>query len=95
MIGKTFKVSVITPRRLVYEGQVSSLTAPAELGYLGVLVNHASLIANLVPGKITVRDSADRTKIFHSAGKGIIEVLENNVSILIDSLEAAPILPST
>jgi len=86
MIGKTFKVSVITPQRIVYEGQVSSLIAPAELGYLGVLVNHAPLIANLVPGKIIVRDPSDRARIFHSAGKGIIEVLENNVSILIDSI---------
>lgn len=87
MIDKTFKVSVITPRRIVYEGQVSSLIAPAELGYLGVLVNHAPLIANLVPGKITVRDPSDRIRIFHSPGKGTIEVFENNVSILIDSIE--------
>ena len=89
MIGKTFKVSVITPRRIVYEGRVSSLIAPAELGYLGVLVNHAPLIANLVPGKIIVRDPSDRTRIFRSPGKGIIEVLENNVSILVDSIESS------
>lgn len=87
MTGKTFKVSIITPRRIVYDGQVSSLIAPAELGYLGVLVNHAPLIANLVPGKIIVRDPSDRTRIFHSPGKGTIEVLENNVSLLIDSIE--------
>jgi len=86
MTGKTFKVSVITPQRIVYEGQVSSLIAPAELGYLGILVNHSPLIANLVPGKIIVKDPSDRTRIFHSAGKGIIEVLENTVSILIDSI---------
>lgn len=87
MTGKTFKVSVITPRHIVYDGQASSLIAPAELGYLGVLVNHAPLIANLVPGKITVRDPSDRTRIFHSPGKGTIEILENNVNILIDSIE--------
>ncbi len=86
MTDKTFKVSVITPQRIVYEGQASSLIAPAELGYLGVLADHAPLIANLVPGKITIRGPSDRTKIFNSAGKGIIEVLENNVSLLIDSI---------
>lgn len=87
MIGKFFKVSVVTPQRTVYEGQVSSLIVPAELGYLGVLVNHAPLITNLVPGKIVVKETSDKPKVFHSTSKGIMEVLENNVSILIDSVE--------
>lgn len=89
MIGKTFKLSVITPHRIVYEGQLSSLIAPAELGYLGVLLNHAPIVANLIPGKIIIKDSSDRTRIFHSTGKGIIEALENNVSILVDSIESS------
>jgi len=87
MIGKSFKVSISTPRRTLYEGQVLSLVVPAELGYLGVLVNHAPLIANLVPGKIILRETSDNPKIFDSTSKGIMEVLENNVSILIDSEE--------
>ena len=89
MIGKSFKVSIFSPRRIVYEGQVSSLIAPAELGYLGVLVNHAPLIANLVPGKIILKEASDRPKVFNLTGKGIMEVLENNVSMLIDSAEEA------
>ncbi len=89
MIGKFFKVSIITPRRIIYEGQISSLIAPAELGYLGVLANHAPLIANLVPGKIILKEMSDRPKVFRCASKGIMEVLENNVSILIDSVEKA------
>ncbi len=89
MIGKLFKVSIATPRRTVYEGQVLSLIVPAELGYLGVLVNHAPLIANLVPGKIIVRETTDKPKIFHSASNGIVEVLKNNVNILVDSIESS------
>lgn len=84
MTDKTFKVSVITPQRIVYEGHASSLIAPAESGYLGILADHAPLVANLVPGRITVRGPSDKIRIFNSAGKGIIEVLENNVSILAD-----------
>ncbi len=89
MIGKSFKVSILTPQRTVYEGQVLSLIVPAELGYLGVLVNHAPLIANLVPGKIILKETSDSPKVFHCASKGIMEVLENNVSILIDYVEKA------
>ncbi len=87
MIGKSFKVSISTPQRTVYEGQVLSLIVPAELGYLGVLVNHAPLIANLVPGKIIVKETPDTSKIFYSKSRGIIEVLQNNTDILVDSVE--------
>ncbi|MFH0771131.1 MAG: F0F1 ATP synthase subunit epsilon [Candidatus Omnitrophota bacterium] len=86
---RVLRVSIVTPFKIAYEGQVSSLIVPGELGYLGVLVNHAPLIADLVPGKIIVRDTSNRTSIFHSAGKGIIEVLENNVNILVDSIESS------
>lgn len=85
MIGKFFKVNIFSPRRIVYEGQVSSLIAPAALGYLGVLVNHAPLVANLVPGNIILKETSDRSKVFRCASKGIMEVLENNVSILVDA----------
>jgi F-type H+-transporting ATPase subunit epsilon len=87
MIGKFFKVVIATPQSIVYEGQVSSLIAPAEFGYLGVLIKHAPLIANLVPGKIIIKETSDMPKIFHSTSKGIMEVLENNVSILVGSAE--------
>lgn len=89
MTGKTFKVSVITPQRIVYEGRVSSLIAPAELGYLGVLVNHAPLITTLVPGKIILRKSLNESTILYSNGKGFLEVLDNDVTLLVDSIESS------
>lgn len=85
MADKSFKVSISTPRGLIYEGRVLSLIAPGETGYFGILVDHAPLIANLVPGKITVKEPPDTQKTFDCAYKGILEVLENNVTILIDS----------
>lgn len=87
MDDKLFHVSIITPDKTIYEGRVQSLIAPGELGYLGILANHAPLITNLVPGKIILREKPDETNVLYSNGKGILEVLKNNVDILIDSVE--------
>lgn len=87
MDSKLFRVSILTPTQLVYEGLVTSLIAPAYLGYMGVLANHAPIIAALIPGKIILRGKQGESKILFSKGKGFLEVLRNNAVILADSIE--------
>lgn len=89
MMDKLFHINIVTPDKTIYEGRISSLIAPGELGYLGVLSNHAPLITNLVPGKIILRERPNEATIFYSKGNGIMEVLKNNVNILADSVERA------
>lgn len=87
MDNKSFKVNIATPEKTIYEGRAISLIAPGELGYLGILANHAPLITALVNGKIIIREAPEKTRIFYSKEKGILEVLENSVTILIESIE--------
>lgn len=79
-----FDLSVVTPAKTIYKGSVSSLVAPAQLGYLGVLANHAPLAANLKDGKIIIREDAGRELTF-PCQKGFLEVLNNKVTILLSS----------
>jgi F-type H+-transporting ATPase subunit epsilon len=83
-----YKLVIVTPEKRFYEDEVNSLIAPGSLGYLGVLTDHAPLITELVPGKLTVKDVKDQEKIFAISG-GFLEVLKNNVTILADSIESA------
>jgi F-type H+-transporting ATPase subunit epsilon len=78
-----FQLNILTPSKTVYKGAASSLIAPAELGYLGVLANHAPLITNLVPGKITFKEGSGRQTVVQSKTKGFLEVLKNNVTLLL------------
>ena len=87
MSERLFKISISTPEKAIFEGEISSLVAPGEMGYFGILVDHAPLIANLAPGKIIIKGPADSQKVFDCTSKGVLEVLENNVSILIDSVK--------
>ncbi len=85
-MSKTFRLVIVTPEKTVYDSQVSSIVAPGELGYLGVLANHAPLITSLKAGKLEVTDPSD-TKTSINLSGGFMEVVKNTVTILADSVE--------
>ena len=85
-MARSFNVSIITPNKTVYEGEVSSLIAPSKLGYLGVLVDHAPLIATLGPGRITFKEDSNEQKVFNSKGDGLLEIMKNKVTILLNEV---------
>jgi F-type H+-transporting ATPase subunit epsilon len=83
-----YHLSIVTPEKKFYEDEVNSLIAPGSLGYLGILTDHAPLLTELEPGKLTLKDSQGQEKIFAISG-GFLEVLKNNVTILADAIEPA------
>lgn len=81
---KLFNLEIITPQETLYKGKAVSLVVPAELGYLGVLADHAPLVANLKQGKITVAaETADKI-IFYVQNNGFLQILKNNVTLVLD-----------
>jgi len=84
------RLRVLTEGGIALEDDAVSIVAPGELGYLGILANHAPLITTLAPGKLTWRSSEGRIRTAR-LGTGLLEVLRNTVTILTDSFSAGPI----
>ena len=84
-MARTFNLSIVAPDRVLAEKKCVSLMVPSELGYMGILANHAPLVANLAKGKIIIRDGSGKTEEFLSSGKGFIEALNNEVVIILRS----------
>ena len=82
-----FHINIVLPDRQAYESEISSLIVPAENGYLGVLAHHAAIIAELTPGKITLRDADGKTKNFILKSNGFLEFSENKATLMLDSIE--------
>jgi len=81
-----YLLTIVTPEKIFYKDEVTSLIAPGSEGYLGVLTNHAPLITGLVPGKLTVKDGNNQEVNF-AISAGFMEVFKNQVTILADSIE--------
>ncbi len=81
-----FRLSVVTPEKVVYEEDVVSIIAPGGLGYLGIMSNHAPIISSIKPGKLSVKDgSGNEIKLALSGG--FLENSGNKCTILADSAE--------
>jgi F-type H+-transporting ATPase subunit epsilon len=85
-VAVTFHLEVLTPNRQELDEQVVSIVVPGELGYLGVLANHAPLITTLSAGDLKVRFDGDREK-YYQIGGGILKVSRNKAILLTESIE--------
>jgi F-type H+-transporting ATPase subunit epsilon len=83
-----FKLSIVSPSRVLYEQDVESVVVPGSEGYLGVLSHHAPLITALMPGRITITETEDK-QLTAAVSGGFLEVSDNVATILADSVEFA------
>ena len=81
-----YKLSIVTPEKVFYEGDVKSLVIPGSEGYLGVLTDHAPLITATIPGKLMCRET-DGDELMMAASSGFFEVSSNHATLLVDSVE--------
>lgn len=79
-----FHLTIASSEKKIFEDEVQSLVAPGEIGYLGILANHAPLLTTLIPGKITIRNASGKTRAFESKTGGFLEVMNNKATILMD-----------
>lgn len=82
MSAHKLNVSVISPEKILYKGEVDSLVVPGSEGFFGILPNHAPLVATLGIGVLEIRKGEKLKNI--SVEGGFIEVKDNTVSILTD-----------
>ncbi|NQU41771.1 F0F1 ATP synthase subunit epsilon [bacterium] len=83
-----FHLKIISPERVEFDGEVDSLIAPAEDGYVGILANHAPLLATLGEGDLTLSGPQVRHSRYHIRGDGFLEVHQNRAVILTQRVEA-------
>jgi F-type H+-transporting ATPase subunit epsilon len=80
-MAETIHLRILTESGVAVEDEAVSIVAPGEVGYLGVLRNHAPLVTVLTPGKLTWKrpDGRDETR---QIGDGLLEIIKNRVTVL-------------
>lgn len=86
MADNTYMLEVVTPERVLQSNEVSFTVVPAIDGELGVMKNHAPLVAALNIGVLRFVDADDNEKRIAISG-GFIEVLDNEGRVLAETAE--------
>lgn len=83
---KSFQMDIVTPDKQALTRSVTSMVVPGVEGYLGVLANHAPMMAELAPGKIQIKEPDGKKGIIVISG-GFLDVKDNKAIILAESVE--------
>ena len=82
---KNFKIKIICPDRVFYEGEAEMVEFTASEGDIGIYKNHIPLTTAIKPGILTITDDEGGKKAAVHAG--FAEVLGDSVTILAEIAE--------
>jgi len=80
------RVSVISPERVLYEGEADSVVAPAFDGEVGVLAGHAPMMTLLGRGVLRLGGGPGATR-FQVEG-GFLQVVDDQVRVVTERATA-------
>jgi F-type H+-transporting ATPase subunit epsilon len=83
MARTPFPVEVLTPEGQVFEGEVEMLSTRTEVGEIGVLANHAPVLAMLAPAELRLHISEGDIKRY-AQGEGYLQVHANHALVLVE-----------
>jgi len=78
----SFKLTIMTPQGLVFEGEVESFYAPGTKGYFGVLTDHAPMVAAIGGGVLKFEKEGETH--YYAISGGVAEVNRKETTILAD-----------
>ena len=81
----TFELSIMTPERQFFSGQVEALTVTGIDGQMTVLASHAPMVVSLAVGEISIRQDGQWRQAVNT--EGFMEVLGDSVVMFVQACE--------
>ena len=86
MFDKPFHIEIVTPRKVIFNGEVNSFSAPGIEGGFQVLFSHAPFLSTIGIGEVRVTTKENIELKFSTSG-GFVEVKNNKVVMLAETIE--------
>jgi F-type H+-transporting ATPase subunit epsilon len=84
LAGETkFEVEVLTPEGEVFNGEVSQVSTRTKVGEIGILANHAPLLASLRPTELRLHLDGSEMRRYAQA-HGWLQVFGNHARLLLE-----------
>jgi F-type H+-transporting ATPase subunit epsilon len=78
-----FPVEVLTPEGKIFDDEVEMVSTRTAVGSIGILANHAPLMAILEPTELRLYKS-DSEIVRFAQGEGYMQVVDNSALLLVD-----------
>lgn len=81
-----FKLNVLTPEKIFFQGEAEQLVAKTTSGYVGILKGHVPYVASIVPSELKIKANGE----FRSAAisDGVVKVsVDDTVTVLTSAVE--------
>jgi F-type H+-transporting ATPase subunit epsilon len=78
-----FPVEVLTPEGKVFDDEVEMISTRTDVGSIGILANHAPLMAILEPTELRLYKSESEIVRF-AQGEGYMQVVDNTALLLVE-----------
>lgn len=82
----TFGLKIIASDRVFYEGRCRKLILPAPDGEMGILANHENMVIAVNVGDARM-EIEEGSWVDVAVGRGFAEVVNNRVTVLVDTAE--------
>lgn len=82
----SFQAQILTPEGSLFDGEVTGVRVPGEMGSFEVKTQHANIISTLKVGEILVRKATGEEEQFAVTG-GFVEVVDNKLTLLAEAAE--------
>ncbi len=82
-MAMTIHVDIVSAEQEIFSGTAEMVFAPAAMGEVGIVPNHAPLVTVLKPGDVRVKMPGGGEEHFYVSG-GILEVQPHVVTVLSD-----------
>lgn len=81
------EITVLTPDKAIFTGEIFSVKVPGAGGEFQVLKNHAAIVSALEKGKVTIKKAEnEEDDLVFMIEKGFIEVLNNKIALLVQGV---------
>ena len=84
-MAELFKVEIITPDRLFYEGEAEFIEFTTIAGDIGVYAKHIPMTTVLAPGAVAVHNGEE--VVIAAVHSGFAEILGDKVTLLVEVAE--------
>ena len=84
-MAKTLHVDIVSAEQAIFSGAAEMVIAPAEGGELGIMPEHAPLLARIKPGTVRIIPGGGAEEEVIYVSGGLMEVQPDRVTVLADT----------